>query len=207
MSYYEKIEKKIEDDLLSGRITEGEYKARKDALMKLRKAEEDLIFGRITEEEYKRIKLTYLPIIEGRAGTEVPPPPPTFQKPSIVDEALDLMSKRRKVLEKKSKLKDLLLNKEISEKTFNKIDLELSKEEEEINQRLQEIKHEILLKIKEIEKDLTKAKEEKEEIYARYKIGEVPELEYQAKSSELQTKIDSLEESLKALKQAVKDQG
>ncbi|HIE23826.1 MAG TPA: hypothetical protein EYP68_06320 [Candidatus Korarchaeota archaeon] len=194
----EKALEKVEEDLIMGKISEEEYKNQKrriKACISLLELEDLLIEGKITEDEYKQKKKEYEAIISGEiVEKEVAP---------LAKEVKEIVSKIKEVKKKREKLRDLLVNKEISEKTFNKLDLEYEEKEKNLTNELSEKKEELESRISEIEKELEKVRLQLEELRARLALEEISGSEYDAKKSTLEKKEKSLSSEMISLKEAL----
>ncbi len=200
------LEKQIDMDLTLGKITEEEWKRKMGIIKSIKKLDEDLIYGRITEAEYKNKREALISQLQPPTAAptyqpkpETPPPPPLYTNiQKIVSELEIVKSKRRK-------LSDLLLNKEISEKTFNKIDNELESEEKKLEEKLKSLKSEIEERIEKLSSELEELKLQLEEALARWRIGDITEDEYNRKKSELEARKNTVENELETLKKAAID--
>ena len=194
----EKALEKIEEDLITGKISEEEYKKQKrriKAYISLLEIEDLLIEGKITEEEYKKKKAEYEAIISGEVVEEKEAP--------LAKEIKEIVSKIKEVKEKREKLRDLLINKEISEVTFNKLDAEYEEKEKELTSKLAKKKEELNERISEIEKELEKVRLQQEELRARLALEEISGSEYDAKKSALESKEKALSSEMVSLKEAL----
>ncbi len=195
----EKALERIEEDLIMGKINEEDYKNQKrkiKAYISLLELEDLLIEGKITEEEYKQKKAEYQAIISGEAVVEEAMAP-------LAKEIKDVVSKIKEIKSKREKLRDLLMNKEISEKTFNKIDSEYEEKEKDLTSELSEKKEELEERISEIEEELEKVRLQLEELRARLALEEISGSEYDAKKSDLEKKERELSNEMISLKDAL----
>jgi len=197
----EKALEKVEEDLIMGRISEEEYKNQKrkiKAYISLLELDDMLIEGKITEEEYKKKKAEYQAIISGEAAVEE-----EVEVAPLAEEVMKIVTKIREVKEKRDKLRDLLVNKEISEKTFNKLDLEYEEKEKNLTTELSEKKEEVERRISEIEGELEKVRLQLEELRARLALEEISGSEYDSRKSELEKKEKRLSSEMMSLKEAL----
>ena len=206
------LEKQIDMDLALGKITEEEWKRKMDIIKRIKKLDEDLIYGRITEAEYKSKREALISQLQPPGApttypsTPPPPatptPPPTPVQPPLYANIQKLLSELETIKSKRSKLSDLLISKEISEKTFNKIDGELESREKELEEKLKSLKSEVEERIEKLSSELEELTLELEEALARWKIGDITEAEYNRKKSELEARKNMVEAELETLKKA-----
>jgi len=190
---------RVEEDLIMGKISEEEYKNQKrkiKAYISLLELEDMLIEGKITEDEYKQKKAEYQAIISGEAVVEEEAAP-------LAKEVRKIVSKIKEVKGKREKLRDLLVNKEISEKTFNKLDSEYEEKEKSLTSELAEKKEELESRISEIEEELEKVRLQLEELRARLALEEISGSEYDSKKLDLEEKEKRLSNEMISLKEAL----
>ncbi len=204
------LEKQIDMDLALGKITEEEWKRKRDIIKRIKKLDEDLIYGRITEAEYKGKREALISQLQPPSvpptypsthpAPAIPPPPPV--QPPLTAEIQKLLSDLETIKSKRSKLSDLLISQEISEKTFNKIDSELESKEKELEEKLKSLKSEVEERIEKLSSELEELTLELEEALARWKIGDITEAEYNRKKSELEARRNMVKKELETLKKA-----
>ncbi len=191
--------KKVEEDLIAGKITEEEYKNQKrkiEACISLLELEDMLIEGKITEDEYKQKRAEYQAIISGEVVPEEEIAP-------LAQEVREIVSKIKEIKGKREKLRDLLVNKEISEKTFNKLDSEYEEKEKDLTSKLSEKKEDLESRISEIEEELEEVRLQLEELRARLALEEISSSEYDAKRRFLEKREKTLSSEIISLKGAL----
>ncbi len=184
---------RLDEELLEGKITEEEYRARKAEIerqIELMDLEDMLIEGKITEEEYKKAKASLL----GEAKPAAPPGEliPSAEVSEVAQKISQIASKLAEVKEKREKLRELLISKEISEPTFQKLDSEYEEKENSLELRIKELEAEAKSRLKEIEQKLEEIKLMREEIKARHLLGETPEAEFAKRDRELEAQAERL---------------
>ena len=192
---------KLEEDLLEGRISEAEYKAKKEEInrqIKLLELEEKLIEGQISEEEYKREKARLL--------GEAPPAPEEAVEaiPEEVQKIFTIAKKLKDVREKREKLRELLLSKEISEPTFQKLDAEYEEKESVLIDQLKKLEETAKERLETIEKRLEGLKLEQEELKARFVLEEISKAEYDSKVGTIETEVKRLTSEKEEIERAIK---
>ncbi len=215
----------LERDLAEGRISEEEYKRRKKILERIDRLEEDLINGRITEEQFRsrRNELMHeifrgpsheLPRPTGPQPPALPSPPPERQLPPPPPpplapvapgaEVRRLAAGRAEIERKRRKLRGLLESGKISERTFEKLDLELREKLTEVVEKLRSLRDEIERRLSEVKAVLEEKKLEREEKYARMEIGDITREEYEGEEARISREIKGLEEEAAQLEEALK---
>jgi len=188
---------KLEEDLLEGRISEAEYKAKKEEItcqIKLLELEEKLIEGQISEEEYKREKARLL----GEA-----PPVPKEAVPEEAQKISTIARKLKEIREKREKLRELLLSKEISERTFQKIDAEYEEKEDILVNELRKLEEAAKERLKAIEERIEELKLQQEELKARFALEEITKAEYESKTQALEAELNKLASEREELENAI----
>ncbi len=211
--------RRLDLDLIEGRITEAEYRRRKAEIerqMELIRLDEDLIEGRITEAEYRRRKAE----IEGAAGPAArpgtqpfqpqPQPQPRPQPPpqaGAVERARSLARELSEVRAKREKLAALLKDGKIGERTHHKIDLELAERESKLKEDLSKLTGELRERLRQVEGELEDLRLQREEALARHEIGEMPDQEYRRAISEIESREARLSEERESLEAALAETG
>ncbi len=175
----------LEKQLIEGKITEEEYKRKKQLLEKLDQLERDLIDRRITEQQYMKEKEA----IEAQL----------LEKPQIISQYANLMKQRKELLNKKEKLRELLLNKEIREETFNKLDGEIDEKIASVDKQLKAMKKEIEERKRFLKEKINKVELELDELHARWRLQELTDTEYREKRQPLEYELNKLKEELEIL--------
>ncbi len=121
----------------------------------------------------------------------------------LAKEIMKIVSKIKEVKGKREKLRDLLVNKEISEKTFNKLDSEYEEKEKSLTSELAKKKEELESRMSEIEEELEKVRLKLEELRARLALEEISGSEYDSKKSDLEKKEKRLSNEMISLKEAL----
>lgn len=186
---------------MGGTMGSTEFKSKEEAKRALDQLDEELIEGKISEEEYRRAKASLL----GKAE------PVEAVSPEGVSEVArkisQMASKLSEIREKREKLRDLLISKEISEATFQKLDSEYEEKEKSLELKVKELEEESRERLKEIEQKLEEIKLMREEMKARHLLGEIPKSEYESKDGELASQAERLEAERESISSALKAVG
>ncbi len=191
---------RLDEELIEGKITEEEYRAKKAAIerqIELMDLEDMLIEGKITEEEYRKAKASLL-------GEAQPSPLGPEEASEVAQKISQIASKLAEVREKREKLRDLLISKEISEPTFQKLDSEYEEKENSLELKIKELEEEARNRLKEIEQKLEEIKLMREETKARHLLGEVSDGEFRRRDVELARQAERLSKERDSISSALK---